>query len=153
MGYRILYSVTMDHNLTVLNSENLPLCGNSNTKHRHNYIRKAMGKCLNSNPLWLSNLCPNISLDILQPLTMDDLVFRETLEFPSVVSFRKYDMFHISVWNPSLVCNDILWCSRWTHCTKWFDIQRRKSCNTDIFEIRYDQTYSLFSYRSRRLFT
>jgi hypothetical protein len=84
------------------------------------------------------------------------------------------DMFHISVWNPSLVnsslankdfhvlyvnsllllfegsnskrlaeqeircsavCNDILWCSRWTHCTKWFDIQRRKSCNSDIFEI------------------
>jgi hypothetical protein len=44
----------------------------------------------------------------------------------------------------------IFWCSRWTHCTKLFDIQRRKSCtcNTDIFEIRYDQTYSLFSYRS-----
>ena len=36
--------MTMDHNLTVLNSENLPLCGNSNTKHRHLYIRKAMGK-------------------------------------------------------------------------------------------------------------
>ena len=40
-----------------------------------------------------------------------------------------------------------------TYFSKWFDIQRRKSCNTDIFEIIYDQTYSLFSYRSRRLFT
>ena len=40
-----------------------------------------------------------------------------------------------------------------TYFSKWFDIQRRKSCNTDIFEIGYDQAYSLFSYRSRRLFT
>jgi hypothetical protein len=35
------------------------------------------------------NFCPSISLDQLQPLTMDDSVFREILEFPSVVSFRK----------------------------------------------------------------
>jgi hypothetical protein len=50
-----------------------------------------------------SNFCPSISLDQLQALTMDDSVFREILEFPSVVSFRKYDMLNISAWNPSLM--------------------------------------------------
>ena len=59
------------------------------------FLHSLFPKSSNTNPLWLSNLCPDISLDLFQPLTMDNSVFREILEFPSVVSFRKYDMFHM----------------------------------------------------------